>query len=361
MITWRTRRLPAFQVCGCLGLELAVLLALGLVLYQGRSPWVMGAVIASAIGTFYLLAFATKIITGEEQLIYYHHEIGVLLNAALLLTLLGQPPLPYLDATILGVGMFLTCGRIGCLMVGCCHGRPCGWGVRYRPEHAEAGFPAHYVGVRLFPIQAVESLWVLGVVLVGSSMVLGGAAPGAALAWYVVMYDLGRFCFEFVRGDSDRTYMAGFSEGQWISLGLTLLVAALELAGVLPLHDWHLAVAVGLALVMLLVTLWRRRQNHREHLLRPAHLREIARALTLAEDSRTGVAHTSRGLHISTGVALDGTVAVRHYTLSRSPQPLAEADARAIAGVIRHLRHQEQTHSLRPGNHGTFHVVVPLP
>src|SRR5439155_22019386 len=101
----------------------------------------------------------------------YHHEIDVMINAALLLWLLGQPLLPYLDLTILGIGMFLACGRVGCLMVGCCHGRPHSWGVRYKQEHADAGFAPYYVGVRLFPIQAVESLWVLSIVIVGNFFV----------------------------------------------------------------------------------------------------------------------------------------------------------------------------------------------
>ena len=70
--------------------------------------------------------------TGEERIIYYRHEIAVMVVAALLLWLLRQPLLPYLDVTILGIGMFLTCGRMGCFMVGCCHGRPHDWGVCYR-------------------------------------------------------------------------------------------------------------------------------------------------------------------------------------------------------------------------------------
>ena len=103
-------------------------------------------------------------------------------------------------------------------MVGCCHGRPHRWGVCYREEHAAVGFTPYFVGVRLFPIQAVESLWVFCIVTTGVTFVLNGRPAGAALAWYVVTYDLGRFCFEFLRGDPDRPYLWGFSQPQWISL-----------------------------------------------------------------------------------------------------------------------------------------------
>src|SRR5262249_61119424 len=110
----------------------------------------------AAAPTFLGIIMTTKPITGQERIIYYPHEIAVSLAAAGLLWLTSEPLLPYLDITILGIGAFLACGRIGCLMVGCCHGRPSGWGIRYTPDHAAAGFTDYYVGVVLFPIQLVE-------------------------------------------------------------------------------------------------------------------------------------------------------------------------------------------------------------
>src|SRR5262249_39131819 len=143
---------PAFQICGYTGLGLAILLAMSLARYPGLSPLIMALIVATAVPTFLGLVMATKIITGEERIIYYHHEIAVMLAAAALLWVASQPMLPYLDITILGIGAFLACGRIGCLMVGCCHGRPSRWGIRYTPDHAAAGFTDYYVGVVLSPI-----------------------------------------------------------------------------------------------------------------------------------------------------------------------------------------------------------------
>jgi Prolipoprotein diacylglyceryl transferase len=141
---------PAFLVCGYTGLAAAVALALTLVGLRGLSPWVFGGIILTSMATFLALAMATKIVTGREMLIYYHHEVAVMAVAAGYLWLLCRPMLPYLDITLLGVGTFLAFGRVGCLMAGCCHGRPHGWGVRYREEHAAAGFTPCFVGVRLF-------------------------------------------------------------------------------------------------------------------------------------------------------------------------------------------------------------------
>ena len=142
----------SFHVWGCSGLVSAILLGVFLVAIQDLSFWVLAAVSATGCLTFLALAMGTKIVTGEETLIYYHHEVGILLAAGVVLRLLEQPLLPYLEPTLLAVGMFLAWGRVGCLMVGCCHGRPHAWGVRYGPEHAADGFTSHLTGVRLFPI-----------------------------------------------------------------------------------------------------------------------------------------------------------------------------------------------------------------
>jgi hypothetical protein len=218
-----------------------VALALSLTAARGRSLLVMLAVVATAVATFLALAMLTKVITGRETLTYYHHQVAVLATATLLLAVAGQPILPYLDQTILGVGLFLAGGRIGCLLVGCCHGRPASWGVRYGEAHAAAGFPVYLVGVRLLPVQVAESLWVLAVVAAGTALMLAGAAPGVALAWYISAYAVGRFFLELARGDAGRVYLLGFSEAQWTSLAMPAAVLAGTAAGMLPLQRWGAA------------------------------------------------------------------------------------------------------------------------
>jgi hypothetical protein len=364
----------AFQVCGYTGLALAITLAMTLVVWQGLSPLVMAAVILSAMGTFLALAMVTKIIVGEERLIYYHHEIAVMVVAALLLWGLGQPILPYLDATILGVGTFLVCGRVGCLMVGCCHGRPYTWGVCYRDEHEAAGFAPYLVGVRLFPIQAVESLWVLGTVGVGVALVLRGRAPGEALAWYVIMYDVGRFCFEFVRGDPSRPYRGGFSEAQWTSLLLMLFVVAAEGHDILPFHAWHLAATAVLVLVMIAVAVNRRLCRTAKHrLLHPRHIRELAEALelvsplsvegeplpsTYATPAAMHLACTSLGIQLSAGRVAEADDSIDHYTFSSQEDVMTPEAAGTLAGLILRLRHSATSSELIEGNQGVFHLLI---
>jgi prolipoprotein diacylglyceryltransferase len=336
-VTVLGKRRSAFHMGGVIGLTLATILTTALVSFRGLSLWVLAGIILTAVGTFFALAMLTKIISGEESLTYYHHEIAVLLMVSGYLWLLRRPILPYLEITLLGVGIFLFSGRIGCLMVGCCHGRPSKWGVCYRREHALAGFSHYLVGARLFPIQLVESLTVLIIVLVGVVIVLRDGLPGAALAWYVIVYDLARFSFEFLRGDRDRPYWRGFSEAQWTSLLLMLVVIALETAGLLPFHAWHLAAVLGLLLIMTAITTRRRlAHNDLDQLFHPRHIHEVAQALAPAvheEHLQPGspgdidITSTPLGLQISAskGSQPDGDYYL--YALSRRDGSLTEKTA----------------------------------
>src|SRR5262245_6870292 len=84
------RSLSAFLVCGVSGLGLAILVTMILIMYLGLSPLVMAGLVVEAVIVFFGLVMATKIITGEEKIIYYHHEIAVMVVAALFLWLLNQ-------------------------------------------------------------------------------------------------------------------------------------------------------------------------------------------------------------------------------------------------------------------------------
>lgn len=368
------RNFPAFQVCGYTGVLAAIVLAMTLVGETGLSYWVMGAIVLSAMATFLALVFATKIITGEEQIIYYHHEIAVMLVAAILARMLHRPVLAYMDVTILGIGMFLACGRIGCLMVGCCHGRPCAWGISYREEHAHEGFAPYLVGIRLFPIQAVESLWVLVVVIFGAQFVLEGRPPGTVLAWYTIAYGAARFAFEFVRGDTDRPYTWGFSQGQWLSLWLMGSLAWAELSGRLAFHAWHLAVALALPFVMLLAALWRRVDDTRKfQILHPRHVSEVASAMESLDvicrqqewkrgpsetTAAVPLACTSMGLQISAGNIEDNGSATSHFTISCRGRRITRKAAVIVADLILQLGREPRRRALIAGEEGVFHLVL---
>jgi hypothetical protein len=329
------RERPAFRVCGVAGLIAATCLSEALAV----RPGVQGALVVVAVLTFLGLALTTKVVTGRETLIYYHHEIAVLLAAAAAAAALQAPVLRQLDATALGLGAFLACGRVGCLRAGCCHGRPARRrGIRYGRAYVAEGFPAHLVGVALVPVQLIEAAAVAGLVVAGSVAVAAGAAPGTGLVLYVTGYALLRFGLEWLRGDEGRREAAGLSEAQWTSLTLLAVVAALGLLGAVP--GGGIAELAGLA-ACLGVAAIRRPAG----MSSPAHVREIAEAL-----GHGGVATTSRGLRLSGGE----TGGVAHYTLSHVP-PEAAVSA---AEVVRRLRHPGAPSRLLPGPASVLHVVI---
>lgn len=343
----------SFQVCGVAGLCASLAVAMGAARAIGLSLPVVLAILAAGVATFLVLAMATKIVTGEEALIYYHHEIAVITAATLLLKATGQPVLPYLDITALGIGAFLAFGRAGCLMAGCCHGRPSGWGVRYGQSHVREGLPHYYSGVRLFPVQALESLFVIGTVAAGA-WILRSSPPGAVFSSYVVVYGAARFGLELLRGDAPRPYWRGFSEAQWTSVLLISGAVLAEWRGRLPFSWFHtslLATVIGLVLVLAAV------RRPESELTSPRHLGELEAVLrSLArEPEGLEVRRTSLGILISGGLV----DSARLYSFSRAGRPLSESEALVLACLIGNLVLVDYSEStLHRGVHNVFHLML---
>ncbi len=242
------RVLSTFQICGLAGFALSAGASIALAPPLGLSRMVMIGVVAIAAITFFVVALGTKALTGSETLVYYHHELAIAASTSAYVFLLGQPVLRHLDVSLLAMAVFLVFGRIGCFMVGCCHGRPHRFGVSYGEAHVRAGLSRRLAGVRLFPIQLAESLLALLAVAGGVLSLAYDAPPGAVAAWQGIVYGVGRFVLERARGDRGRPYHLGLSEAQWISCVLLFAISIEEIAGVLPLRAWH----IGAILVVML-------------------------------------------------------------------------------------------------------------
>jgi Prolipoprotein diacylglyceryl transferase len=366
---------PAFQVCGYTGLLVAFVQSSVLVAHLGLSELTLWGITGVVILTFLGLTMITKVIAGQELIIYYHHEIAVIATVTAFLRATGQPVLPYLDVVLLGVGLFLAFGRIGCLMAGCCHGRPWRWGVTYVHEHIDEGLPEHLAGVRLFPIQVIESVFALAIVVMGISAIFQEYPPGTAFTLYVLIYAAGRFCFEFVRGDDGRPCLWGFSEAQWTSLIIAVVDVWAEQAHLIPSYRWHAAVPLLLLIAVLAIGLKRRAgQPSRLDLLHPGHIREIAEAVQLLRrllgHSQSGtsvpvafglniihVANTTLGLRISAGDIAQGSPWMCHYSLSQESAPLSARSARLLANTIGCLQHPSSSFELVSGESGVYHVM----
>ncbi|HSR50670.1 MAG TPA: prolipoprotein diacylglyceryl transferase family protein [Acidobacteriota bacterium] len=364
----------SFQVCGWIGLLFFMAQLAGLTLYLDLPLWSAAVLLVTSMITFLTLPMMGKIISGRESLTSFHHKVAVLAAAGIVLWMLGQPVLMHLDVLILSVGLFVACGRIGCLMVGCCHGRPHRWGVCYGEEHSQAGFTPYLVGVRLFPIQLIESLWIFAIVAAGNALVVSGAAPGQALCWYALSYCAGRFFLEFLRGDPTRPFYGGFSRAQWTCVLLMALVVLAGSLGLLPYRWWHLAAGAGVAAGMGAAAIGRRlRQDVRHRLLHPHHCREIASILDRINASPSGepaheesgattftveIGCSSLGVRLSGGRTEQGGERMEHYSLSARDGAMEEARARIVADLILQLKPRSKEIEFFQGRRGVFHLLL---
>ncbi len=308
-------KFQSFLFFGITGYFLGVLLGITLARLLHLQVWTV--LLMSGIGAFvfFLLSFAAKWITGEEMITYYHHEIAILIFTSISLKLLHLNILSYLDISILGIGTFLAFGRIGCFSVGCCHGKPSNRGVSYGSTHVDAGFTHYYSGVKIFPVQLVESAFVSLIVVASVIVVLLGVKPGTILVVYTVLYGSFRFAMEFFRGDPERPYWQGLSEAQWTTwllVGLSLLLAMTKH---LPLYFWHSAaffIISGTCIFVMAIA----NRDPANRLLCPVHIKQIADGLATLNTPSIEIYETQLGLSISKGKMQSGDAEVFHYTVS---------------------------------------------
>ena len=318
------RQCPAFVFFVGLGLLLAVALGGALALRLGLSVGLMAFLGALGVATEATLAGLRRRLTGQDRMVFLQSLLAIAAVTAVTLWLIGWPVLPYLEALLLAVGLLQATGRLGCFKAGCCHGRPHTWGVCYRQAHTAAGLDPYLVGVPLVPVQLAEAGWSLGSVALGCAAALH-SAPGNGLAAYLTAYCVGRFGFEFLRGDAWRPYAAGFSEAQWTALLLATAVAAAGWLGALPAPAWQPVAWGGLLGTAALVAL-KRGTTARHRLVQPRHVAEVARALHVLHAGKNLPRPLGAPLHrvcTSLGVTLAGGTAgeasSRRLTLAAAP------------------------------------------
>jgi hypothetical protein len=247
-----------------------------------------------------------------------------------------------IDLVVIGIGAFLVLGRLGCLSMGCCHGRPHGWGVRYEARHAALGFPSYYVGVPLLPIQAFASAAHLGLSAGCALLYVTPHADGSVIGFYFALYAPTRFAVELLRGDPERGHALGLSYAQWLCLAIAWTVVAL-CPGFSQLYA---ASAVAVTVLALVVVALRRQLS----LTGPAHIRELAEALEALDRSSepTPLVTTGAGLRISRTPG--------HIALSSSARRLGPRQAQTLGGYIAIFEHIVSP-ELEPGDTaGVYHL-----
>ena len=135
------------------------------------------------------------------------------------------------DCAAVGVVLGLAFGRVGCLLNGCCFGRPTdSWlGITF-----PRGCPVHWHHVSgkliaadstrslaVLPTQPISSLTALAIFAVLYFVVARRARlKGAVAHWALVLYPVGRFSIEILR-DEPALWggaLGSVSAGQWVSI-----------------------------------------------------------------------------------------------------------------------------------------------
>jgi hypothetical protein len=351
-----TREVPAFRTCGVTGFYVAVVVTLGCGLIAGLSLLVVAVLCAVCGVSFFVYAYARRWIGGSENLILLEHVWFAEACVAGVLWALGEPILAYLDPVAIGLCFFLAGGRIGCLLVGCCHGRPSSFGICYGEEAARDGFPRSLVGVRLLPVPALEAAALL---LIGTAglAALPFAPDGAIFTWFLVSYSVVRFGFEGLRGD-ERPHVLGLSVNRW------MCIAEFSFAIALWTHEHggfgtsEIALAAFLVLLFVASLVARRVTDRRRAVLSDAHVEEVRRIVATSlegagDDLRAKT--TGRGIVVAAEPAPDG-IPLGHVSLSCAdgasrPGLLCELAARALPGMI--------TEGASLSESGVLHLLVP--
>jgi hypothetical protein len=240
------------------------------------------------------------------------------------------------------------------------------FGVQYGDEHAKAGFSAHLAGVTLFPIQAVESMFVFCVVVWGTGLMLNTYPEGSAFTFYVLIYGAGRFYFEFGRGDGERPSLWGFSEAQWTSLLLVIAVICAEGVDILPISLWHWMALLLLGVSIIFIATWRRLDHWETYeLLHPQHVWEFVAILNHLDVPRQSsglhlnhsvraihVGQTSLGCRLSVGETMETNRPIKHCTLSKADGSLSIKTARLQARLIARLVAHRGVYTIVKGSPG---------
>jgi phosphatidylglycerol:prolipoprotein diacylglycerol transferase len=157
--------------------------------------------------------------------IFYGGLIAGVGTAAWYIRRHGLPLWSTADVFAPGIALGHAVGRLGCLMAGCCFGRPAAvpWAITFHDPAAAAnvGTP---LGIPLHPTQLYEAAAEAAILLTLVALERSGRGfPGRTFWTYLLLYGVSRFVIEFYRGDSRGMVFGTLPTSQFISLLLVPL------------------------------------------------------------------------------------------------------------------------------------------
>ena len=153
-------------------------------------------------------------VLGSSGWVVYGGILGGILGAYIYCKVKKLDFFAYFNVIIPSVSLAQAFGRIGCFFAGCCYGKVTNgaFGITF-PSGSLC--PIHEP---VIPTQLISSFgdFVLFVILM--KICANEKTRNTTGAWYMILYSLGRFGLEFLRGDVERGSIGIFSTSQFIAL-----------------------------------------------------------------------------------------------------------------------------------------------
>lgn len=186
-------------------------------------PWlIVGAIIGARmlhVATYWREEFAGKPISEifmiqHGGLVYYGGLIGAALSCMIYVRWKKLSLWKVADIVAPSIALGYVFGRIGCLLNGCCYGRPCDlpWAIHFPPGHETYPQGVH-------PTQIYDSLLNLVTYAGLAWLYRRKKFDGQVFAAYLVCYSITRSIVESFRGDYTAIHIHdGFTPAQMISV-----------------------------------------------------------------------------------------------------------------------------------------------
>jgi phosphatidylglycerol:prolipoprotein diacylglycerol transferase len=160
-------------------------------------------------------------------LVYYGGLIGAIVAGTIYICWKKMPLWKTADVLAPSVALGSVFGRTGCLLNGCCYGKPTDvpWAIRFPADHPTGGVPVH-------PTEIYDGLLNLVLYFFLAWLFRRKKFDGQIFATYLICYAVIRGIVEIFRGDyTNLHYHFGLTPAQWI--GVPIFVTGLALAAIL--------------------------------------------------------------------------------------------------------------------------------
>ena len=154
--------------------------------------------------------------------VFYGGLIAALVVGLLLVKRYKLPVWKTADLIAPGIALGHVIGRVGCLLAGCCYGRPTTvpWAITFHNPLAglNVGTPLE---VPLHPTQLYDAGTEL-IILIGllATEKKGKPFAGRTFWLYMLLYAITRYVVEIYRGDDRGVYFSTFSTSQLVSIAI---------------------------------------------------------------------------------------------------------------------------------------------